>query len=68
MTSHFLDFHNFRKTEKERERGGERERVNSLQGSCSFLIFISQLLHPELLSVKEYRDSSLDKLIAAPEH
>ena len=54
MTSYFLDFHCFRKRERERE--GEREKVNSLQGSLFIPNFSypSCFHNPELLSVKEF--------------
>ena len=52
VTSSFLDFHGFRKRER------EGERVNFLQRRL-VIHFISQLLHPELLRIKEYRKRSL---------
>ena len=49
VTSDFLEFHGFRKREREGERKKKREKVNSLQGSFSLLIFhIPSELHPEL--------------------
>ena len=61
VTSTFLDIHGFRK----RQRQGENYYLT--QTFIHFQFLISQLLHPELLSIKEYRRISLDKPIAPPE-
>ena len=61
VASMFLDIHGFRK----KERQGENQFLT--QTFIHFQFFISQLLHPESLSIKEYRKISLDKPIAASE-